>query len=86
MEKVAEELGQLNFESSDWIEVDNGFQRNLKYSLSRQQSPFATAVSVVQKKTRDPREKPSWAEVEEAIVLHNVPFGDHFQASALHSL
>lgn len=87
--RVSEQLGMTNFLSTEWEEVEDDagqkrLQRSTKYVLSRQVSSFGSSISAFQQKYVSP--DGTFATLEEAITMHNVPFGDHFRVETRRSI
>ncbi|WCJ36127.1 C2 calcium/lipid-binding and GRAM domain containing protein [Euphorbia peplus] len=77
--KVMEKSGCLNYAITSWESVKpDVHERHLSYRFNRHVSIFGGEVSSTQQKT--PIENGGWI-INEVMVLHGVPFDDHFQVN-----
>ncbi|PIA51689.1 hypothetical protein AQUCO_01100510v1 [Aquilegia coerulea] len=76
--KVMAKSGCLNYTTTAWEVVrPDVFERQLSYKFNRNVSIFGGEVTSSQQKTRIGDGK-GWI-VDEVMILHDVPFGDHFR-------
>lgn len=74
--RVMERSGCLNYATTAWETVKLGvFERSVSYKFNRHVSIFGGEVSCTQQKKSN---EDGWT-VNEVMLLHNVPFGDHFR-------
>ncbi|CAK7357292.1 unnamed protein product [Dovyalis caffra] len=77
--KIMEKSGRLNYAITAWESVKAGvLERHLSYRFKRQISIFGGEVTCTQRKSPLANEK-GWI-VKELMVLHDVPFADHFHS------
>lgn len=78
--KVMTKSGCLNYVATNWEQVSpDVYERRLCYKFNRHISVFGGEVTCTQQKspTVDSR---GWI-LNEIMVLHDIPFGDHFRVS-----
>ncbi|KAF5182941.1 C2 and gram domain-containing protein [Thalictrum thalictroides] len=76
--KVMGKSGCLNYTTTAWEVVrPDVFERHLSYKFNRNVSIFGGEVTSTQQKSRIVDGK-GWI-VDEVMILHDVPFGDHFR-------
>ncbi|KAK9080525.1 hypothetical protein SSX86_000283 [Deinandra increscens subsp. villosa] len=77
--KVMGKLCRLNYNTTNWENVtgrSDTLERHLCWKFNRRVSSFGGDVTCTQQKSRATDGK-GWA-INEAMSLHDVPFGDHF--------
>ncbi|XP_065874874.1 C2 and GRAM domain-containing protein At5g50170 [Euphorbia lathyris] len=78
--KVMEKSGCLNYATTSWESVKpDVYERHLSYRFNRHVSIFGGEVSSTQQKT--PIENDGGWIINEVMVLHGVPFEDHFRVN-----
>ncbi|KDP31032.1 hypothetical protein JCGZ_11408 [Jatropha curcas] len=78
--KIMEKSGCLNYATTTWESVKPGiFERHVSYKFNRHVSIFGGEVTCTQQKSPIADDR-GWI-VNEVMVLHNVPFGDHFRVN-----
>lgn len=76
--RIMEKSGCLNYTTTTWECGKPGiFERHISYRFNHHVSIFGGEVSCTQQKYAMENDR-GWV-VNEVMVLHNVPFGDHFR-------
>lgn len=77
-QKIMEKCGCLNYTTTKWEVVKPGIsERHVSYGFNHQVSIFGGEVTCAQQKSTL-RDEKGWV-VNEVMMLHDVPFCDHFQ-------
>lgn len=79
-QKIMEKSGCLNYTATAWEPANSGdFERYVSYRFSRHVSIFGGEVACTQRKSPMPNDG-GWI-IREVMVLHDIPFADHFHVS-----
>lgn len=79
--KIMEKSGCLNYAATSWEQVkckSGVYERRVCYKFNRHVSIFGGEVTSTQQKCRIANGDEGWI-VNEVMLLHDVPFSDHFR-------